>query len=267
MPRYAIECEWDGSAAQGTAPQTSATQTLHGYFVTACQKIEEPQMRLRCSSRLDAGVSAVALPAHIDLQKDWDPHALARALNVHLPDCLAVRRIADLRTQNQDWDALTASSSKHYCYSVLCQAWKPAIQRQSLWVNRLPQAQLLPQMAAQIIGKHDLSAFACLRGDGSDDNDPVREYLAAAWSSEPREGSVLWQFHISGRGFLYKQIRGLVGAMIAVGMGSYDISEFERMLQQGRASEQRSGNIAAAEGLQLLRVDYDQPPQWQEIEW
>ena len=60
MPRYALEMEWDGTNYAGTAIQAE-DPTLTQLIYDACEKIEEPQVTFRCSSRLDAGVSALAL--------------------------------------------------------------------------------------------------------------------------------------------------------------------------------------------------------------
>ncbi len=263
MPRYALELEWDGTNYAGTAIQAE-DPTLTQLIYDACEKIEEPQIQFRCSSRLDAGVSALALPAHLDLSKDWDLSSLGKALNVHLPDALAVRRLAIV---NDDWDALLSPSIKHYCYQVLLRPWRAVLDKALWYHRRMDQRELLPAMAEQIVGEKDLSGFACLRGDETDQQDPTRSYHRAEWVQSEYAGGELWSFHIVGSGFLYKQVRGLVGAMVAVAQGSYPISEFERMLAEGRDSAQRSGNIAPAHGLRLERVSYQDEPGWQDISW
>ena len=264
MPRYALEFEWDGRDYAGTAIQAQDV-TLSSLLLAACAHIQEPQAQLRCSSRLDAGVSARALPAHLDLAKDWDCSSLGKALNAHLPPALAVRRLALL---TEAWDALHTPSVKHYCYRVLHRSWKPVLDSALLYVKRLDHAPLLHEMAARIQGKQlDLSGFACLRGDDSDHKDPCRDYLHAAWTAEPCPGGELWSFRISGSGFLYKQVRGLVGSMLAVAQGTYPIDSFYRMCAEGRASVRRDGNIAPAVGLCLERVDYASEPDWAFINW
>lgn len=263
MPRYALELEWDGTRYAGTAVQPDE-ETLSSLLRTACEHIEEPEVRFRCSSRLDAGVSAVALPAHIDMRKVWDLSSLGKALNVHLPDSLAVRRLA---VAADDWDALLSPSVKHYCYQVLLRPWRAVLDHSVWYQRRMDQRALLPGLAEQLVGEKDLSAFACLRGDETDQQDPRRHYHQAMWLQTDYAGGELWTFHIIANGFLYKQVRGLVGSMIAIAQGSYPVAEFERMLREGRESRQRCGNIAPAHGLRLERVAYQQEPEWQDISW
>ena len=264
MPRYALEFEWDGRNYAGTAIQATDV-TLSSLVLEACAKIQEPDAQLRGSSRLDAGVSALALPAHVDLSKTWDCSSLGKALNAHLPAAVAVRRLAVV---DADWDALRTPSVKHYAYRVLHRSWKPVLNDAVMYVKRLDKPVLLHEMAKRIQGVDlDLSGFACLRGDDTDHKDPRRNYPHASWTAEPCPGGQQWTFRISGSGFLYKQVRGLVGSMLAVAQGTYPIESFLRMCDEGRDSVRRDGNIAAAIGLCLQHVDYQQEPDWAFISW
>ena len=262
MPRYAIECEWNGRGYAGTSIQPDA-ETLSSLLIDICQKIEEPAAKWRCSSRLDAGVSAWSLPAHVDLSREWDLNALGKALHANAPDALSIRHIARVA---DDWDALRSKSVKHYAYRVLLRNWKPVLSDDVWYVKKLSRPELLEQMAAQIVGEHDLSGFACLRGDETDQLDPRRRYHSSAWSSESWQGGTLWTYRVCADGFLYRQVRGLVGSMIAVAQESYAIDAFEGMLKDAKAA-QRAGNIAPPQGLFLERVVYEDQPDWQELNW
>ena len=262
MPRYAIECEWNGRGYAGTAIQPDA-ETLHSILNAMSQAIEEPQAQWRCSSRLDAGVSALALPAHVELEREWDINTLGRALSSHTPDAVGIRSIARVA---DDWDALRSTSIKHYQYRVLLRPWKPALDAGCWHLKRLSHPELLQKMAEMIPGEHDLSGFSCLRGDDTDAQDPKRVYHTANWEERTAEGGRLFEFNISAAGFLYRQVRALVGSMLAVAQGSYPFEAFEALLHAGRDG-QRCGNIAPAHGLCLQRVVYKDQPNWQHIDW
>ena len=262
MPRYAIECEWNGAGYAGTSIQPDAT-TLTSLLQEMCARIEEPEAQWRCSSRLDAGVSAQALPAHVDVSRDWNCNDLGKALHAHAPDALSIRRIARV---TEAWDSLRSKSVKHYEYRVLLRNWKPVLDTAVWHIKKLSHPERLQQMADAIIGEHDLSGFACLRGDETDQQDGTRRYHSSEWCNEYWQGGELWIYRISADGFLYRQVRGLVGTMLAVAQGSYPLEAFQEMLSKGKAA-QRVGNIAPPQGLCLEQVVYEERPDWQELSW
>ena len=71
----------------------------------------------------------------------------------------------------------------------------------------------MAEAAAALPGEHDFTAF---RASGSDNINPVRRVLAAAWRDEP--GGWL-SFTITATGFLRGMVRSLVGTMAEVGRG------------------------------------------------
>lgn len=258
MPRYACEIEFAGAGFAGTALQPGQ-RTLQGELRRVLALIDGPDPLTRTSGRLDAGVGAEALVVSCVLSRRWEPGALGRALNGNLGvDCrvLRVAAVAD------DWDALAAAGAKTYAYRVLERAAAPARDR-AVWHRRhLTHPERLARCARALVGTHDLSAFAALRGDASDASDPVRRYLSATWTATPVAGDgTLWTFRITGLGFLYKQVRGLVGAQIAVAAGRHDEADFIRAIGAGRAHP-RIGQIAPASGLCLERVAYRPAPRW-----
>jgi tRNA pseudouridine38-40 synthase len=260
MPRYAFDCQFDGRAFQGTQVQSQA-RTLQGVLGTCLGEIAGQPVLPRPASRLDAGVSAEHLPVDAQLPVDWECRTLANALNARLPADVVVTRAARVA---DDWHAQHDAAGKTYRYEIARRATRPVLETRATWVRRLDRPDLLPGMAARLIGSQDLSGFACLRHDGSDEDDPVREVAAAAWSvSAAAEGESL-VFRISGSGFLYKQIRGMVGAMLAVAQGRRSLALFEEAVAGGRRAP-RLGNIAPAHGLVLERVAYagDAEPAWE----
>jgi tRNA pseudouridine38-40 synthase len=119
----------------------------------------------------------------------------------------------------------------------------------------------MPPLAALLPGRHDLSGFACLRHDGSDTADPVRTIHAAAWTRSAAAGGEEWTFAIRGEGFLYKQVRGLVGAMVHVASGRSAPTDFHAQMAAGRGARPFA-NVAPALGLELEAVEYHPEPEW-----
>ena len=85
----------------------------------------------------------------------------------------------------------------------------------------------------------------------------MREITVARWQPVGDD----WVLHIGGTGFLYKQIRGFVGAMVHVAQGRRSPADFAALVA-GDTTVRRLGNIAPPEGLMLERVTYDPEPAW-----
>lgn len=258
MPHFALCLEYDGAAYAGTQAQKEQ-RTLQQTLADAASALAGSPTPVRLSSRLDSGVGALALAADCHFDRDWEPSALGRALIGHLPDDVVVRRVARVA---DGWDAQRDAVAKTYRYRVLRRAVRPVIDTRNLWVRRLDRADLLQPLADLVIGRRDLSGFASLRHDGSDADDPVRDYTAAAWTREPLDDADLWIFRITGSGFLYKQIRGLVGAMVRIAQGHIPPARFGEAIALGRRAP-RLANLAPAGGLVLERVAYAPEPEWQ----
>lgn len=257
MATYLLELELNGSTFHGTQVQAK-DRTVQGVVEAALSHLNGAPVCFRPGSRLDQGVHAWALPGSCTLLREWDPVVLGLAVNQHLPPDVVVRRVANVR---EDFDCLRADCTKTYHYTVYERSVRTVLMDQCWWVRDVADPTCLDRLAGLIPGRHDLSGFACLRHDGTDDKDPVRTYLSAMWTHTPVGDGVLHHFTIRGRGFLYKQVRGLVGAMVHVAQERTPIDAFYAAIAQGRQAE-RVGNIAPAAGLTLTAVVFDEPVTW-----
>lgn len=262
MPTFALDCQFAGSGFAGTAIQPGQ-RTVNGVMRAALSGLHDQDVLTRTCGRLDAGVSAASLVMSTELPRVWDTHALGMAINKHLPDDLVVQRVA---TVPDGWDALAAATSKTYVYRALHRRARPVVDAQVHWIRGRLHGERLQPLAQALVGTHDLSAFSCLRGDDSDDADPTRQYVSAGWVSEPHHYGTLWTFTIQGEGFLYKQVRGLAGAMLAVAQGRAAEAEFLAQIDTGRLragdGRRRVGNIAPAVGLRLEKAEFVPEPDW-----
>ena len=70
---------------------------------------------------------------------------------------------------------------------------------------------------------------------------------------------------ITGDRFLYKMIRFMMGAMIAVGKGQLSMDDIPTMLLTGQRIDRKEFECAPAHALILQNVQYDIPIQWQSV--
>ena len=258
MPRYALEFEYDGAAFAGTQLQGKGERTLQAVLDQAAATVDGAAVTVRLGSRLDAEVSAEALGADALFSRPWDPVALGFALSQALPTDVVVRRAAAV---DDRWSAKHRAAAKTYRYRIRVRGIRPVLDQRCWWVRRVDHPDLLDQLAPLLVGDHDLAGFACLRHDETDDEDPRRRILAAGWERTADGHDQLLTFRITGEGFLYKQVRGLVGAMLFVAQGRATPTDFAGSVAAGRGAR-RLGNIAPGLGLVLERVGYDPEPPW-----
>lgn len=258
MPRFLLELEFAGAGFAGTQWQAGGQRTVQDEVMRAVAELDGQRRHVRCASRLDAGVDAERLPADVELVRAWDPCVLALALTDRLPPDLAVRRAAAVA---DGFDAIRAAVRKSYRYRIVVRPVRPGLDRRCLWLKRMDHPELMQACADQLIGDRDLSGFANLRHDGSDGDDPVRTVESAHWTLQPDAGALVCTFRIVGRGFLYRQVRAFVGAMVAVATGNRTAADFAACVAGGRGAV-KLGNVAPAEGLTLEHVAYDPEPAW-----
>lgn len=258
--KVAFTLAFDGAAFSGTAIQPGQV-TLHGRLRELLAAMHGgAECLTRSSGRLDAGVSAEGLVVHAILPKDWEPRELARALNAQLRGAAVVHRVAEV---SDDWDALAMPSRKTYRYAIH-EGMAPPLGGRAWHQRSLPRSERLGPCTRALIGTHDLSAFAARRGDGSDPTDPRRRYLHADWRARPVTGGTRWTFRITGEGFLYKQVRGLTGALVAVAQGRVAPAAFLAAIDAG-PDHPNPGQVAPPEALCLEGVSYDDEPAWQSL--
>lgn len=266
--RVALEIEFDGAGFSGTQIQTgSGERTVQGLLAEVLTTIIGQPVMPMPASRLDAGVGAEALTVSVEVpflpgqaQTSGEPFAeadglrnLGLALAGMLPTDISVRRVAAVPAQ---WHAQIYAITKTYRYHVVVRGTKPARETRCWWVKRIDHPERLQLMADQLLGTKDLRGFACLRHDDTDSDDGARAITAARW--EQREDAQI--LHLTGSGFLYKQIRGFVGAMVHVAQGRRAMQDFTALV--AGQTVRRMGNLAPPDGLVLERVGYSPEPQW-----
>lgn len=266
LQRYALDLELSGRYYAGTAIQPPHIPTLHRHLADALNRLQPGSgSSLQCCSRLDAGVAAEHFTVHCDLSPTWEPHKLAQALNGLLKTPQHERHAVIWRAAHVDnsWDAWRSAQFKTYCYRILASPFPPLSSHRVLWIKHQLDVSCLMDCAQNLLGNHDLSGFAALRHDPSDAYHPLRSIISSEWRHLQAERGTWLVYTVTGNGFLYKQVRGMVGAMIACGQHpERGIDAFRQVITEGRQAP-RLGEIVGPEGLWLADIDYGpQTPQW-----
>lgn len=250
---FRLLLEYDGSKFQGwqrQGPKQSAegVRTVAGSLEHACREAGLRVVELVGAGRTDAGVHALAMPAHLHLDPKGAPEArdLARLLDPHLPHDLAIR---EAKACGPGFHARHDAEARTYLYQLARRRTafgKPY----AWWVKGGFDPKVLEAAWKAFEGKHDLSAFA--------DLEPREDGRVAIEAVEFKEAGSLVLLRVTARHFFHRQVRRMVGAAVAVAQGKARLEELARDLKRpSKEANLRWGALAApAAGLFLERVRY-----------
>lgn len=244
--RFRLTISYDGTAYAGWQVQThdpSVQQTIE----SALSVIVNHPVKVHGSGRTDRGVHACGQVAHMDLATRMNAAALQRALNARLPPDIRIRAAARTRP---DFHARRSAVGKEYRYFIWNDKVLPPERR--LYAAHVCHALDVVRMqtaAAHFVGTHDFAAFTA--NPNREIEGTVRTVFATTVVRRGR-GIV---FRVSGGGFLYKQVRSMVGFLLRVGAGAEEPDAVRLLIETAAARTARVPS-APPQGLFLWRVWY-----------
>jgi tRNA pseudouridine38-40 synthase len=237
--RLKLTLEYDGTHFHGWAVQPGL-RTIEGVLRDALG-VFPSFAGLAVAGRTDAGVHALGNVVSVDVDGGPPARRVAEALNVALPDDVAIVSAEEV---GPDFSARHSARSRSYRYRI----WRrressPFEQRRSWWYARPIDEERLAVAADLLVGGHDFRAFTPTETQHQTFR---RNVTAAAWH---RHGDAL-VFEITADSFLRHMVRTLVGTMVALP------PERIAPLLEGGARNQ-AGRTAPPWGLYLTSVAYD----------
>ncbi|HEY5553061.1 MAG TPA: tRNA pseudouridine(38-40) synthase TruA [Opitutaceae bacterium] len=242
--RWRAVCAYNGTGIGGWQSQKDGN-SVQDFIERRLAVVLGVPARIHGSGRTDAGVHARAQVFHFDAEWTHGAATLERALRTGMP---AGIQVTSVRAASADFHARFSAKGKTYIYH-LEQGRADVFRDPFCWSLVRPLDVAAMQRAASVLrGRHDFKAFS-------------------AFGGEERESTVrdLTRLDVVGRGsrlrvvaeadgFLYKMVRSLVGALVAVGLGKLTEDGLARILE----SRTRTNEVqtAPAKGLFLWRVKY-----------
>jgi tRNA pseudouridine38-40 synthase len=208
-------------------------------------------IRVDGAGRTDAGVHAEGQVVSVVLSEPVDPEKLLASVNEALPDDVAVLAIepADVR-----FHARYHAVARTYRYTIVDGPAGDPFLRGLVWrrAGRL-DVPAMEAAALVLVGEHDFAAFTADK-KRSNTVRTVRSITFDRRGRTPHQPSQPLDISIRGDGFLWRQVRMMVGALVLVGDGSLTAGDLEGIL----ASRDRSRAPAPAPpwGLTLVSVEY-----------
>lgn len=245
MTRWRLTIEYDGGPFMGWQRQEhgpSVQQALE----EALERMTGEQAVFTAAGRTDAGVHAVAMAAHVDVERELTPHRLREGLNALVRpqpvSVLAVEQVAE------DWHARFSCVRRRYLYRILNRRAPPALERGRVWHIAAPlDVAAMAKGAAMLIGRHDFTTF---RSAQCQSESPVK---TLDWLSVCREGEEI-RIEAAARSFLHHQVRSMVGCLALVGRGQWKPDDIRKALEaRDRAA---LGLNAPPHGLYFVEASY-----------
>jgi len=245
LTRFALTLEFDGTPffglqrqAHGPSVQQAVEEAVHattGETVT-----------LHAAGRTDAGVHALAMRAHVEIEKRIDPFRLMEALNYHLrPHPIAVLAC---EAKPNDWHARFSCIGREYLYRIANRRAPLTLDANRAW--QVPQpldAGAMHRAAQALVGRHDFTTFRSVHCQAQSPEKTL-DLLSVERVGE--------EVHIraAARSFLHHQVRSMVGCLALVGMGRWR----EEQVGEALAARDRQalGLNAPSEGLYFVRALY-----------
>jgi tRNA pseudouridine38-40 synthase len=237
--------EYDGTRYHGWQRQPDAA-SIQQTLEEALARLTGERAAVIGSGRTDAGVHARGQVANFRTMSAIPLRAFDQGLNSLLPPDIGVLAAAEAEPA---FHARKSARAKTYEYRILNRARRSPLYRHYGWWLPRPLDRAAMAAAALVLpGEHDFTAF---RAAGSDNLNPVRRVLAAAWREEPGGWLV---FTVTATGFLRGMVRSLVGTMAEVGRGKSPPSRLAELLASG--ARHLAGPTAPPQGLYLVEVFY-----------
>ena len=244
--RYRITIAYDGTHYSGYQLQSNG--------ISVQQRLEEvlgylnrAPVRVFGSSRTDAGVHAKGFVAHFDLTKPIPPQNLPRAMNSRLPEDI---RVLKASFAAQDFDARKDATGKEYRYFLYnADILPPCLAPYWAFMHKALDVDAMRVAARCFVGRHDFAPFA------ANPHRVMETTVRTVFSFDVRKAGPRITFVVRGDGFLYKQVRSMVGFLVRVGLGDEPPSAVTEILD---GCHPRTARVptATGRGLFLWKVFY-----------
>lgn len=249
MTRYKAIISYDGYNFSGFQRQPHA-RTVQEELEKTLQRLNRGQeVVVHGAGRTDSGVHAYGQVIHFDLPGAREVEKLRFALDTQSPediDVVAIEQVTD------DFHCRYAKHQK--IYEFLVDIGRPKNPMLRHYATHFPydlEIERIEKAISALVGSHDFTGFTA---SGTAVKDKVRTITEAFIKLEPERNLLIFTF--TGNGFLYKQVRNMVGTLLKIGNNRMPVEQVERILQE--KDRQLAGPTAAPNGLYLKEIRYEE---------
>ena len=249
MTRYKALISYDGHDFAGFQRQPHARSVQEEIEKTLTRINKGQPIVIHGAGRTDSGVHALGQVIHFDLPSARDEEKLRFALDTQTPEDIDVISVEEV---TEDFHARYNPHSK--TYEFLVDIGRPKNPMMRHYATHYPyplEIPLMEQAIKALEGTHDFTGFTA---SGTSVENKVRTITTASLTFDAQRNFLVFTF--SGNGFLYKQIRNMVGTLLKIGNKRMPVNQIERILEE--KDRQLAGPTAAPNGLYLKEIIYEE---------
>jgi tRNA pseudouridine38-40 synthase len=245
MTRFRLTVEYDGRFFMGWQRQAHGPSVQQA-IEEAVEAITGEKVVLHAAGRTDAGVHALAMAAHVDIEREITPFRLSEGLNAKLqPQPIAILKA---EVAEPDWHARFSCIGRRYIYRIVNRRAPLALEAGRAWRVPAPLDDETMHRAAQsLVGLHDFTTF---RSAHCQSESPVKTLDRL----EVRRAGEIIEVEAAARSFLHHQVRSMVGCLQLVGRAKWSTNDLKAALDaKDRAT---LGLNAPPDGLYFVEAVY-----------
>ncbi|MBN1490830.1 MAG: tRNA pseudouridine(38-40) synthase TruA [Phycisphaerae bacterium] len=238
---------YDGTDFHGWQRQTDL-RTVQGLIEQAARRVARHQVVLIGAGRTDAGVHAAGQVANFLTTCKIPTYNLLRAIGSRLPKDVTLIHTDEVPL---NFHSTRAAVRKLYRYTIHNRFGRPVAflrQRYSYHFWHPLAVERMRDAARAFVGIQD---FAAMASRGETRETTVRTVYACNVYRHYDEIRI----DVEGRGFLYNQVRNMVGTLIEIGRGHWAVDCIPDIL--ATKDRRNAGPTAPARGLSLQWVQYE----------
>jgi tRNA pseudouridine38-40 synthase len=246
VTRFRLTVEYDGRPFMGWQRQGHGPSVQQA-IEEAARAITGEEVTLHAAGRTDAGVHALAMTAHVDIEKPITAFRLADGLNAKLrPLPVAILAAEEAAP---DFHARFSCIGRRYVYRIVNRRAPLALEAGKAW--RVPvvlHADAMNKAAQVLVGRHDFTTFRSAQCQAESPVKTLDRIIVR------RLGEVI-EIDVAARSFLHHQVRSMVGCLELVGRGKWSARDLRNALEaKDRAA---LGFNAPPDGLYFVEAMYD----------
>ena len=245
MTRFRLTVEFDGGPFMGWQRQAHGPSVQQA-IEEAVEAVTGEQVISHAAGRTDAGVHALAMTAHVDVEKPITPFRLMEGMNALIrPNPIAIIGCVPVP---DDWHARFSCVGREYLYRIVNRRAPLTLERGRAWrIARDLDADAMHEAAQLLVGHHDFTTF---RSAHCQAESPLKTLDRL---DVRRDGDAVL-VEAAARSFLHHQVRSMVGCLAMVGQGQWSAADLKEALEA--ADRAALGLNAPPDGLFFVRANY-----------
>ncbi len=241
-----LKIEYDGTNYSGWQTQNNASAIQDSVEAALSKLHGGAKVPIIGCSRTDAGVHALGYCGNFHTALSIPPEKFAYALNPILPEDI---KIVESCQVPEDFHARFSVKSKTYLYKFYISPFASPLLANRAWqLTRKPDIEAMQKAAGYFKGTHDFTSFMAAGGY------PTTTVRTVFDASIGQDAYGLFNFSVTGDGFLYNMVRIMTGTLVYAGLGKIAPEEIPEIIES--RDRKKAGITAPAHGLYLAQVNY-----------